>query len=146
MKLKIRKSTSTKHSVIKGALIGVLCSLVMSTVLLVGVTVLAVNGKIDNIAMNMILLIIRACSVCVGILIAAGLSNENIIIASSMTALGYLLSLVFVNVIVFDSYLSGILSGLVSAIVGVVLGIAIIMKRQSGNNRIRKLNKFIVHN
>ena len=60
--------------------------------------------------------------------------------------LGYLLSLVFVNVIVFDSYLSGILSGLISAMVGVVLGIAIIMKRQSGNKKIRKLNKFIVHN
>ena len=146
MKFKIRRSTSSKHSVITGTLIGVLSSFVISILMIIGITTLVAGGKIANNVMEIALFMIRTCSVCAGILIAASWVNEKCFVVSAIVALGYLLLLVCLSVIIFDSFLNGILRGVISTVVGAGLGIVIRLKMQGSNKKLRKINKLIVHN
>lgn len=146
MKFKIRSSVSAKHSVITGMMIGVLCSFVMSLLLVVCITTLAISGKINNNVIEVALFIIRFCSVCVGIVFGTGWTNEKCLLISTMVVFGYLSLLVCLSTIIYDSFLSGILGGTISAAFGAGAGIAIRLKIQGSSKKARKMNKIIVHN
>ena len=112
------KFNKSKFSAIKGAGIGVVGSVVISTLLTALYGVLMMNGSVGETPSATAIFLIRTVSVAAGSFLAAVLTKEYFLPVVGITATGYLVVLLGTGIVAFDGSFQNFGSGLLSVLLG----------------------------
>jgi len=118
MKCNLHMFKTGGRSVTLSVVIGVAIAAVISLLLNMGLTSLVMNGHIEANDTAFFVFAIRAVSVIAGGLVAAALAREKMLLLIGLTSIGYLLLLIGLGIIFYDSSFLNFGSGVISAAVG----------------------------
>ncbi|MBE7002029.1 MAG: hypothetical protein E7421_04955 [Ruminococcaceae bacterium] len=113
---------------------GVVVSAVVSALLLMGLTYLAVGGVVPEGKTSVFIFAIRVLATLTGCIVGSGLTRERAVPIVGFITLGYFLIIFALGVIAYDGA-SHIGSGLISVLSGGVIACAIKLKSQMNKGR-----------
>lgn len=140
MKLKSRTGMLSGNSVISGTVIGVILALLISLLLMTGMTSFAVNGSISEKGAGVSMCLIRTIAVLAGVLVGTGIIKEKCVITAGAITLGYLLLLAGVGIVLYDESFKDFGLSAIFASLGGTIGCLFRLKLQNkplGKKKIR---------
>lgn len=138
MKFKSRTKSISNRSVLFGGVAGILTALIIGLLLLTGLSSVLIKGTIKESAVGILLHIIRAIATLVGVLIGTGLVKEKIVVTSGAITLGYLLILLCLGVVIYDTSFRSFVQSAMSVAFG---GTAACMFRLKLHNKPIRMKK-----
>ena len=120
----------TKQSVFLSIMVGVICSLLISTFMLVGLTNVVIKGKIGIGVSGLLIHFVRFTAVLIGVILSTLLVKDNYLITSGAVTIGYVLLLGLLCVLIYDSSFYGFWIGVLSSVLGGGAGMLIGLKLQ----------------
>ena len=120
--------------------VGFVVSVVISLLLITGLTSLIQTGKIDEHRLNAVF-ITRTLATLLGCLVGTRICNQKTLVTITSISSVYLFMLILLGVIIFDKSICNLLSGASSVIIGAIIALLIKLKapRPSAKGlRIRK--------
>ena len=130
---------SSYVSMTKGILLGMLCSMVISLLLLLGVTSLLLGGKIEDDLVGLLISVIKFTAVMIGVLVCTSITKEKFLIQSVVIAIGYVLLLTITGLLIYDGVVSGFWMDMISVALGAAAGYLLRFKLQDKGRRRRKI-------
>ena len=140
MKFKFRTARLSNHSVAFGSTIGILISLVISMLMMTGMTSLLISGRTGENVVGVSVFAIRAIAVLVGVIIGTSILKEKYVVAAGVISLGYLLLLTGFGIVLYDESFKGFGLSAISAALGGAVGCIFRLKLQNkplGKKKIR---------
>lgn len=135
MKLKSSIVATSGHSSLFGISTGIITAFIMSLILVLGMTSLIMGSNLGENNTTVFLLIIRAVSVLLGVLIGTGLAKVKCIVIAGVVLIGYLTALTGIGIILYDGSFYGFGLSIISATTGAVAGCLIRLKLQNRPQR-----------
>lgn len=130
MNRNILKVSDRKRSTVLCIAVGFVVSAVISLIITVGMTSLALSGTLAIGAMDIAIFFVRVLSVLVGGLIGAGLHKEKTLMVIGIIAGCYLVLITAVGIVAFDGSVKNLGTGMLSVIVGGAIGCLIRLSAQ----------------
>lgn len=137
--MKSNRLSKSNHTTVFGVGVGIIVSLVISMLLLTGVTSLIVDGKLNENVVAFFTFATRVIALLVGVLIGTGLIKQKHIIFAGVIALGYLIILITLGIVLYDGSFRNFGSGIVSVLLGSGAGCLIRLKLQNRPQRAKRI-------
>lgn len=128
MKKRIGKSFSAKPAEAHAVIIGIIVASIVSFLLLIGLTSLIVNGTVNEVGTGPYIFIIRTIAAAIGCLTGTVLMKGKYLLIAGSIALGYMVFLLAMGIVLFDSSFKNILSGAASVLLGGAIACFVVLK------------------
>lgn len=128
MKKRIGTSSSAKATEVPAVIIGIIVASFVSFLLLIGLTSLIVNGTVNEVGTGSYIFIIRTIAAAIGCLTGTVLMKGKYLLIAGAIALGYMIVLLAMGIVLFDSSFKNILSGAASVLLGGAVACFVVLK------------------
>ena len=139
MKRNKLQSSKARQSLTSAIIVGVVIALLLSVALSALVTNFVLNGRLNEVSVSTIILLIRTVSVLIGALVGGVRLKEKYLLQVAITTLSYILMLLGVGIVFYDGISRRFLGGCVSALIGGVMALFVL---QRSNNKKYSAIKF----
>lgn len=137
MKIKSRKTPG--GSVVFGTSVGAVAAIIISLLITMGMTSLALSGQLEGNLLDMFIFAIRLIAAFAGVMLGTGLIKEKCIATTGVISILYLLFLAGIGIVFFDGSFQGFGLSLISVVLGGAIGCLFRLKLQNKPQRKKKI-------
>ena len=141
MKIKNNGSLNFNQVNILAAILGTVCSILVSVIMLAGLASLFIGQMINENFEDVGIFLVRAVSVLIGVLCGTIVVKNKPLVTAGLIILGYLLILIVCSVAIYDGVIDDFVFCVLSVVVGGGVGLVIRLNLQNSKKSRRKTKR-----